>query len=173
MGLARAAKEMGAAPAPRAGEPLPEALTGGPDENPDPSDLPAGLYPVGGRPPSMPGLILPGEELPVGTQGRAAARAITEDTGNAYTSDDEREAFQRRLEADEMAALRPRGHRGVPQAPPGGQSRRRMRAANRWASPVAASRVWRRRPIEIVRACSSSAASPRAIRTTPTYVPVP
>lgn len=78
MGLARAAREMGAVPAPRAGEPLPEALTGGPGENPDPLDLPAGLYPVGGRPPGMPDLILPGEELPVGMQSRAAARAITE-----------------------------------------------------------------------------------------------
>ena len=76
MGLARTAAEMGAVPAPRAGEPVPEALTAGPGENPDPLDLPAGLYPVGGRPPGMPDLILPGEELPVGMQGRAAVDAI-------------------------------------------------------------------------------------------------
>ena len=76
MGLARTAAEMGAVPAPRAGEPLPEALTAGPGENPDPLDLPAGLYPVGGRPPGMPDLILPSEALPIGMQGRAAVDAI-------------------------------------------------------------------------------------------------
>ena len=78
MGLARTAREMGAVPAPRAGETLPEALRGGPEKNPDPLDLPADLHPVGGRPPGMPDLMLPGEKLPVGMQGRAAVKAILE-----------------------------------------------------------------------------------------------
>lgn len=78
MGIVAAAQEMGAVPPPRAGEPLPESLRGGPEKNPDPLDLPAGLHPVGSRPAGMPDLLLPGEKLPVGMQGRAAVEAVIE-----------------------------------------------------------------------------------------------
>lgn len=81
MRLAKAAAEMGAvrAPrvrAPRAGEPVPEALRGDGSRTPDAMDLPAGVHPVGGRPAQMPDLWLPGEALPGGMQGRAAVDAI-------------------------------------------------------------------------------------------------
>ena len=76
MRLAKAAAGMGAVRAPRAGEPIPESLRGDGSRTPDALDLPAGVHPVGGRPAAMPDLLLPGEALPVGMQGRAAVDAI-------------------------------------------------------------------------------------------------
>lgn len=76
--MARTARDVGAVPAHRPGEGLPEPLRGGPEKNPDPLDLPAGLHPVGQRSPEMPGLVLPGEKLPTEMQGRAAVKAVLE-----------------------------------------------------------------------------------------------
>ena len=76
--LTRAAAEMGAVRAPRAGEPVPESLRGDGSRTPDALDLPAGVHPVGGRPAAMPDLWLPGEALPAGMQGQAAVDAIVD-----------------------------------------------------------------------------------------------